>query len=481
MLLLAHRMIEGSDVKRYILLFAVLGIFIVNLMPVGFSQTNPFQVKILADVKVVKPPESVKYTAIITNLEDTPLELEVLLSASQIAWYNVEPSYLRLAPHETKKVSITISPPEGTPSGLYQFIIIVRNKNNHAQKIEIKDTVYVEKSIKLVMKKLETSKQLYSMGEPITVMVGVKNEGSESTEGYNIYVVVEVEGITGKEVAKKRVPDLKVNETKLLTFNFTLDPYKAKGEYSVVAKLVDDIGDTLDEKRTSFTIESKAVMDKSKAVEKKFMEKEIIITVTNKGNEEGTFTIQEPKRYPDFAYIIITKPEIVEEDGSTYFVWECKLKPLESCTIRYGINYWPFLFMILAALIIFFIVFEVVQYPRVHKKHRRHEDIHKVYVTIRNRGKRTLKNVEVVDDVPGMFQVIREFEAGKPVEIKKLHGKTRIVWRFASLKPGEEKVLAYKIKPLLHVEGKIKLPPVEVRAQVGRRKIRTRSSEIMIE
>ncbi len=466
-------------------LFCVLILTVFLLLPfLSFAEGGSSQlaVKIISKAKVVKPPATLNYTILITNRGDTPKEIEILISSSQITWYYVYPSYLRLSPGETGRAILRISPPSGTPSGLYEFFVIVRDKNNPSNEVRVEDTVYVEKSIKLSLVKVETSKTTYEMGEPIIIKAGVRNDGSEDTSGYHIYVIAEVNGITGKKILKAKVPDLKVNESRLITFNLTLDPHRARGKYLVTVKLEDGAGDVLDEKKTEFTILGKVLMNKTKRVEKKLLEKIITITVTNLGNEKGVVTITELKKYPDFAYIIFneTPPEIIKIDGKEYFRWTCELGPLDSCTVKYGINYWPFLFILIAVFFIFLVIFEILQYPRIKKTHRKtSSEEHRVYITIKNRGKRTLHNVEVIDEVPGVFQVIRDFEVGKPAEIKKVGGATRMIWKFSTLKPGEERVISYKIKPLLHIEGRIKLPSVEVRAFLGRRKIRVRSGEIM--
>jgi hypothetical protein len=227
-------------------------------------------------------------------------------------------------------------------------------------------------------------------------------------------------------------------------------------------------------------IEEVALLDKKKDVKTRLLERTITIRGTNVGNIEGIITIMEPKSLPMLVYEFEAMPEIVKEGKREYFVWKCELKPLEECIITYTVNYWPLVFVALGIIIITIIILEILQYPKMHKRVYKKGEEHKVFIRIKNRGRRVLRDVEIIDDVPGIFQVIREFDAGKPVGVKKMRGKTRIVWRFPQLKPGEEKLLVYRIKPLLDVEGGIKLPPAEISGRVGRRRIRTRTGEIMV-
>ncbi len=444
------------------------------------SAQDPLEVKIVADKEVIRPVDYATYTVYVTNNLNRKVATDIFVWSTKTSWFLVDPASLVIDPGETKTAKIYVLPKKGTPEGLYTFQVEVRDKQNPEIRVVKKDSIYVLKSLIVRIKKLTLDRQLYSPGDEVNIGVGVKNEGSDDTFGMTIWLEVSVNGVDGNRTKRMKVPQLDVDEAKMLYLNFTFDKYESRGKYKVVAKVMNDIGEVLDEKEVSFMIKEVVLLDKRKNIETKFLERIVTIEGTNIGNVEGVLTIREPKSLPMLVYEFDNIPEMIRENGRTYFLWKCELKPLEKCVVSYRINYWPLVFAVLGALIIIGIVFEILQYPRMHKRVYRRGEEHKVLIRIKNRGRRTLKNVEIVDDVPGMFQVIRDFEAGKPVSVKKMKGKTRIVWRFPQLKPGEEKLLVYRIKPLLDVEGGIKLPPVEISGRVGRRRIRTRTGEIEI-
>ncbi len=441
---------------------------------------EPFSVRVSADKEVVRPVDYATYAVYITNNLDRMVEVETFVWSTKTSWFFVSPASVTIAPDETKIVRVYVAPKKGTPEGLYTFQIEVRDRYNPDLRVVKKESIYVLKSMIVNIKKLVPSKQIYSPGEVVEIGVGVKNEGSDDTAGIDLWVEINVSGVDGIKSKKVKLPPLEVDEAKMVYANFTFDKYTAHGVYSVTARIMNDIGEVLDEARTSFTIEEVALLDKKKDVKTKLLERTITVTGTNVGNIEGTLTIMEPKSLPMLAYEFETMPEITREGNREYFVWRCELEPLEKCVVTYKVNYWPLVFVALGVILIAIIVLEVFQYPKMHKKAYKRGEEHKVLIRIKNRGRRTLKDVEIIDDVPGIFQVIREFDAGKPVDVKKMRGKTRIVWRFPQLKPGEEKLLAYRIKPLLDVEGGIKLPPAEISGRVGRRRIRTRTGEIIV-
>ena len=90
----------------------------------------------------------------------------------------------------------------------------------------------------------------------------------------------------------------------------------------------------------------------------------------------------------------------------------------------------------------------------------------KVLIVVKNRTGKELKNVAIIDKVPHIADVLKDFEMGTlhPIKVLKHEKKgTLIKWGVKEFDAFEERVLAYKIKTRLSVLGEFKLPVVVVK------------------
>jgi len=205
----------------------------------------------------------------------------------------------------------------------------------------------------------------------------------------------------------------------------------------------------------------------------KFLKTTKTITLTNEGNGDLIDVYKIEKGF--FGKIFFSsEPEFknYKEDGVKYVGWPVNLAPYEKTTITVVKSYRaPFSF--LAAILIIIILYYLLRSPIVvHKsatvlatKEGGISEL-KVLVVMKNRTGKELKNVSIIDKVPHIADVLRDFEMGTlhPVNILKHEKKgTLIKWELKDLDKFEERVLAYKIKSRLSVLGEFKLPVVVVK------------------
>ena len=197
------------------------------------------------------------------------------------------------------------------------------------------------------------------------------------------------------------------------------------------------------------------------------------ITLTNEGNGDVIDVYKMEKGF--FGKIFFSsEPEFknYKEDGVKYVGWPVNLAPYEKTTITVVESY-RVPFGILAAIIIIIILYFLIRSPiLVHKsavvlatKEGGISEL-KILIVVKNRTGKELKNVSIIDKVPHIADVLREFEMGTlhPVNILKHEKKgTLIKWELKDLDTFEERVLAYKIKSRLSVLGEFKLPVVVVK------------------
>jgi len=79
----------------------------------------------------------------------------------------------------------------------------------------------------------------------------------------------------------------------------------------------------------------------------------------------------------------------------------------------------------------------------------------KIIIHLKNRSERTLENIKIVDKIPTIAEVERDFEVGtlRPTAITKGRSAISISWDLAALEPYEERLITYHVKSRLSVLG----------------------------
>ena len=90
----------------------------------------------------------------------------------------------------------------------------------------------------------------------------------------------------------------------------------------------------------------------------------------------------------------------------------------------------------------------------------------KVRVFVKNRSRRQVNRLRVIDRVPHIAEFITNAHLGtlQPSKVTKSERRGTIVrWDIDSLEPYEERIISYKIKSKLKIVGKMVLPPAKIK------------------
>jgi hypothetical protein len=209
----------------------------------------------------------------------------------------------------------------------------------------------------------------------------------------------------------------------------------------------------------------------------KFLEKGYSVTIINKGNTEAIGDWPVDINSID-SFFISTEPDavITSEDGSTNLIWSYSVPVGEEVTYKYDISYVPLaaaLVLIALALIMlgfyYSTPYKLVKSVTVQKKGK--EKFIGIQLALKNKTGKKQKNIMIEDYVPIPLVVSREFGTMSPTAIRKQKDKLALTWKFDELQPREERMLSYKMKSKLEVDGKIGIPAANVTQKVGKKKI----------
>ncbi len=80
-----------------------------------------------------------------------------------------------------------------------------------------------------------------------------------------------------------------------------------------------------------------------------------------------------------------------------------------------------------------------------------------ISLNLRNRSRKVIRDIVVRDHVSPLAAVVKKFDTLVPNINRKVTG-TELTWKIKELKPKEERVLTYKIRPSVDILGQLRLP-----------------------
>ena len=293
---------------------------------------------------------------------------------------------------------------------------------------------------------------------------------------------------------EERTIRLEPLEEKEETFTFSLDDTQAPLTDVLRVKVYTDFDNKTYswEKTKEYKIIAYSNLEKNPRKEKSFLKTIEYIDVTNNGNVEKVFEVT--KKITLLKRIFIsTEPKssfsIKSEDGR-YIAWNVELNPDETKTIIVKESY-RLLALILVLIILAVICYYVFRPPILIKKEVSHigtseggiSDI-KVILYIKNRTSRLVEDITVIEKVPHIANIGKEFQVGtiKPTKVIQNPKKgTLVKWELQNLEAFEERIITYKIKSKLSILGGLTLPATIVKYMKRGKLHRTKSNRLILE
>jgi hypothetical protein len=190
------------------------------------------------------------------------------------------------------------------------------------------------------------------------------------------------------------------------------------------------------------------------------------ISVKNEGNVPTT-SLYISETIPSFMKVFFfpkKEPDLEEvKDNRIVYSWLVPpLAPGNVYKITYEISTWNAVLIAIVLIVIVVYSFASIFSISIEKKHRVTGPITKdkeitIMLEVRNRTRHEIRDVIVRDFVPGIATVVEKFDTLRPT-LRKIANGTEIVWKINSLAPGDERVLTYRIKPIVDIVGTLKLP-----------------------
>ncbi len=253
---------------------------------------------------------------------------------------------------------------------------------------------------------------------------------------------------------------------KTITLTKRISPQTLPQEDTLIVKVISN-NKTLDTKVKKIEVIEKKELSKHENVKNGFLKVENDITLNNIGNVRYTDSI---KLESSFIQTLFTsskpKGKFIKEEGQRYLVVPLDIPPGESTVVTITKNYITLLVIVLLLAVII-ILYYILRSPLTIKKTAANIGYKeggvselKVVLTVVNRSKNKLREIEVIDRIPNIADIEKGLTIGTlhPSKILKHEKKGTIIkWIVDELDAGDERVITYKIKSHLSILGEFSL------------------------
>jgi hypothetical protein len=385
-------------------------------------------------------------------------ELNIYPFSDSVRNIIVKPSQITLEPAETKEVKVSIRLLDSaTVNRIHITNLKIKSLvSNVNVNVDLNTFVIATQDVIVIVPKIQRD---IIPGRNTPFKVSFKNRENVDLENLEIYLTSEV-------FSDSRILSFAPNQAKEEDFVFDLDPSTKAGEYLLNIRIYKNQVLQGAYSASFFVSENTDVGDKRDELNG-FLSKTFTIITSNDGNLAVKRRVTHEVNFFDRLFTS-TNPKGKFEDGM--YIWEFTIDPSKEEVIEIKTDYKILLWILIGLAVLIFLCHylfskEVSIKKRVFKvKHDdEQEEVElKVLLSVKNKRDKEVKDVRVIDLVPNLIIPTKEYGTLKPDRVQRGSRGLRLIWEIPSLEPGEERLIAYKVRSKLKVVGSIEFPPASV-------------------
>jgi len=451
---------------RRLALLVLLVLLLPSVLAASTIEVAPLKDRILFG-------EKAEFEVTITNIREGQSQIYTIsTTASGIEWgvqtRPLSDSSFVLNPNTEKRIKMTVEPVERFSPGVYVINLVVTTDQGEKYTKPLK--VYmgpnepkeylpslrtiVDMSDRIDPRETQSVKIFVENLNPLDLM-GMMLDSAGELPVLSVPREVDLEPGPGSQKTIEftfKLPDTQQPKEYFIYFQFKKDDeiLKIVEKRVEVLPLTPAFTPTVEEQRSFLKIARK-------------------VTFTNNGNVQNTqiatldvgalsrlFTITDPNART-----------VRDKEGKRVLGWELEIGAGESMVVYANTNYR----IPIAALLIIIIAFGLYllyRNPLGVNKCASNVMLHeggvsglKVTLHVKNLSNNVLKDIEVMDQIPGIANMENNVEMGTMKHTHILRGKrgsTFVKWKLSELEAKEERLITYKIKSKLNVVGNFQLP-----------------------
>jgi len=357
-----------------------------------------------------------------------------------------EPSVLDVGARQENTFILKITPLFPVDPGQYTIPVKLSSRNN--------DSIYLEDTFDLEIITYEQAIKT-SLKVPDDINPNQENiikleiENSYNIELKNLEVVLESDFFS---VSK----DLNISKFENLTKNFLISftGNVEKGNHPVLVKFYSS-GDLVLEKEYEMDIGDYKKIKAIETPEEGFLFRSEKIIKTNDGNLVLHETYAKELSYFEKLIAKVSpEPTSITKQGMNYILeWELDIEPGETIIITIEKDYRKFIFGLIALVVLLGLFYSYKKKDLILTKNissiRQSKDgvlNMDVILKLKNKSRRTVKNIKLLDTIHHMIDEPSHFSEIKPRIIKTSEITNRLLWNITKLNGKSSFVVSYNIK-----------------------------------
>jgi hypothetical protein len=453
----------------------ILALVLLSTLATAF----PFDVSTEAQESVITASQEAKYTVTIQNNLST--EEIIRLKTLDFPLWDIttkpltSPITVTVPPNGENSIDIYIKPVQQNEIGAYNVNLQVKNERlNQEKTVPIRVTIVSPEPGKYqdtVIGSLIIENQLNPSKE-IPIKVRVDNQNAIDYEELKITVE---STLFSHEI---KIP-LGKKEKKTISFIKTIDPQTPPQIDTAVLKVMygDRVLDTKVQRIQINKFRRIRPYDESTST---VLKQTRVIRYKNEGNVRYEGLVKIPTTLIERLFLSSSpRGTFINSEEGRFLSLDVALDPGEEFTWRITKNYLALvaiLFFLGIGALFYFSYRAKVDMKKLATQIEFKEggvSEMKFMINIHNRGKTTVKEIEVLDRIPNIADLQGDISIGtlRPIKIKKHDQKGTILkWVIDELGPGDERVITYKIKSHLPIIGEFKLAQAVGSYNVNRKK-----------
>jgi hypothetical protein len=240
----------------------------------------------------------------------------------------------------------------------------------------------------------------------------------------------------------------------------------------------------------AFEISSYSVMKETEKVKNSFLKTTTTITVENSGNSDGSYIVKRKVGFFENLFLRTSpRAKWAKIAGEKFLAWQIIVPAQSIKTVKIVESYIGLVLLIIAiiALIAAYLYMRppivITKRAGITKTKEGGISELKVVINVKNRGRKSIQDVKVVDSVPDIADVEENFQAGtiKPDNItRNITNGTLVKWNLGRFEGKEERVISYRIRSRLTIIGYMKLRPAVAKFSNNNKESKTHSNSVKL-
>lgn len=423
------------------------------------STAYGFQVQIDGQDRAATPENPLEIDVNVENTADEPRTYRPDLINNRYGFLYIPSTTQTVQPGNQTTFTLSASPGNDVLNDNYQYNIkIDEQETGNSQTITNYVSVDRENDLQLVY--TNTDQASYEPGDQIALETEVKNYGTRSYTDYNITAK------TLNQTNTEEGLDITREAERRYTHRFQTNNRTPPGSQKITIILEKDGEETTIGER-QIEISEKPIIETETQTSNQLIRSTETKKITNTGNSETTHTIEtslNPFLEPITTFNI-EQEEVENGEQETKFTHTLKVEPGEEKSLIKTVRYW----IPATALILLVGMVATISKLREDISFKKQTELHdngdiKVQLEINNNTGKKISDIEIEDYIPNIAKVNEEFPTAKPKIRKKKEG-TQLTWTIEELEPNSQRLITYKITPVVEVEEGATLDPAELKKQ----------------